>query len=84
MASCVGRSDTPTWRPDEENAVLFKSPISQVLGYAIAALLDRVVHLFWLHVDAFREARRPQRGTAGPRPCSGVQTHGSQGRGTRR
>lgn len=39
----------------------FKTPTSQVLGYAMAALLDCAVDLFWLPVDRLREAQRRKR-----------------------
>ncbi len=57
MAGCVSGPDTLTWRQDEEYAVLFKSPISQVLGYAMAALLDRAVCVLWLPVNILRKGR---------------------------
>ena len=46
---------------DEENTMLFKTPTSQVLGYAMAALLDCAVDLLRLPVDVLREARRRKR-----------------------
>ncbi len=46
---------------DEENTMLFKTPTSQVLGYAMAALLDCAVDLLWLPVDVLREAQRRER-----------------------
>jgi hypothetical protein len=41
--------------------VPFKTPTSQVLGYALAALLDCAVELFWLPVDVLRETQRRKR-----------------------
>ena len=41
--------------------MLFKTPTSQVLGYAMAALLFCAVDLVWLPVDVFREAQRRKR-----------------------
>ena len=41
--------------------MLFKTPTSQVLGYAMAALLVCAVDLLWLPVDVLRESRRRKR-----------------------
>ncbi len=41
--------------------MLFKTPTSQVLGYAMAVLLDCAFDLFWLPVDLLREAKRRKR-----------------------
>lgn len=41
--------------------MLFKTPTSQVLGYALAALLVCAVDLLWLPVDVLREAQRRKR-----------------------
>jgi len=52
---------------DEEFNVLFKTPTGQVLGYAMAALLDCAVDFFRLPIVAFREAQSRKRlgGTPG-------------------
>ncbi len=41
--------------------MLFKTPTSQVLCYAIATLLDCAVDLLWLPLNVFREAQKRKR-----------------------
>ncbi len=41
--------------------MLFKMPTSQVLGYALAALLDCAVELLWLPVAVLHEVQRRKR-----------------------
>lgn len=70
-------ADQTRWTGDEyeEYAVPFKKPTSQVVGYALAALLDCAVDLFWLPIDALRDAHRRKRlaasaGRAGSHECA--------------